>query len=308
MKNLTKNQWRWTISILILLIIISLFAFNVFRIRDKSTDAISKITIPFSLIVNPKNIDKGVTPKSVNTDVNDLNSEKNHVVKLTNNIDTSFQDNKKLYFLSKDQQKSLMDKVDKQEHQYIYKITLLNFGRDHSGKYFTISCNQYNDTKSIVSYRYILHYDKNQIKTSKYIGKRSAKYPPQFIIDGVVTGNDGVKQSKSFMQETRTAIINSNLISNNSIVPGDFNQIAINIGLNNETSNKALYSLAKNANSRLTNFAVTGYELSDVPRYSRIYIKQINNDVNHYYTLSYDRNTSKFTSLKQGIISNRLTN
>lgn len=307
MKNLTKKQIRRIIELLLLIIVILLFVFNSFKIRTKTTDAISQITISFSLIVNPNNIDKGVTPKSINTNVTNLNAEKNHVVRLSNSLDDSFQQNHKLFFLSKNQQQQLMEKVNKQPHQYIYKITLLNFGRDHSGDYFTISCNQYNDTKIIVSYRYILHYKKDQITTSKYIGKSKAKTPPEFTLDGIVVGNDGVKQSKAFMQEIRAGIINSNLISNNSVEPGDFDQIADNIGLNGDASNKALYNLTKNSNSRLTNFAVTGYELSDVPRETHIYVKQINNKVNYYYTLTYNRNSSTFTSFKQGIISNRLT-
>lgn len=307
MKNLTKKQIRRIIWISLLIVLIFIFVSNTFKIRTKTTDAISQITIPFNLIVNPNNIDEGVTPKSISTNVKDLNSEKNHIQSLVDNINTSYKDDKKLFFLSKQQQTDLKQKISKQPHQYIYSITLLNFGRDHSGDYFTISCNQYNDTKTIVSYRYILHYRGNQIKTSKYIGTTKNTYPPEFTLDGVNVGDNGIKESKTYMQEIRTAIINSGLISNNDIIPGDFNQIANNIGLNSDKSNKGLYTLTKHANSRLTNFAITGYEVSDVPRTSRIYIKQIDKNVNYYYTLTYNRNTSNFTSLQKNIISNRMT-
>lgn len=307
MKNLTKKQIHWIIWLLILIVIVGLYVFNVFNIKTKTTNGISQITIPFSLIVNPHNIDKGITPKSINTNPSNISTEKDHVVNLVNNMNTTFKQNKKLFFLSNEQQKQLKAKVNKVDHQYIYGITLVNFGRDHSGKYFTISCNQYNDTKSIKSYRYILHYKKNQITTSKYIGSTSNTYPPKFIFKNIKSGKDGIHDSKQFMQEVRTAIINSGLISNNDVIPGDFNQIGNNIGLDGESSSKALYKFTKQANSRLTNFGITGYELSDVPRKTRIYIKQINNDHNYYYTLAFNRNSSKFTSFKNGIVSNRLT-
>lgn len=307
MKNLTKKQIGWIITLLIIIIVGVIYSFNFFDSRTKTVNAISQITIPFSLIVDPNNVDRGVTPKGINTDVKNSESEKERVINMVEDMNQSFKENHKLYFLSKDQQTELNKKVKKQPHQYIYSISLLNFGRDHSGKYFTISCNQYNDTKTIVSYRYILHYQKEQIKTSKYVGKKSNKYPPEFLIKDVKVGKDGIKDSKSFTQELRTAIINSGLISNQNAIPGDFNQIAINIGLDGDKSNQGLYQLAKHANSRLTNFAITGYEVSDVPRYSRIFIKQIDDDHSYYYTLTYNRNTAKFTHLQTGIHSNRLT-
>ncbi|WP_125772118.1 hypothetical protein [Companilactobacillus furfuricola] len=306
MKNLTKKQISWIIALIILVILAIVYSFNIFNSRTKTVNAISQITIPFSLIVNPNNVDRGVTPDGINTNVKNIESEKKNVISMVEGINQNYKDNHKLYFLSKQQQKELNDKVKKQPHQYIFSITLLNFGKDHSGKYFTISCNQYNDTKTIVSYRYILHYQKEQITTSRYVGKKSNKYPPDFLIKDIEVGKDGIKDSKSFTQQLRTAIINSGLISNQNAIPGDFNQIAINIGLDGDDSNKGLYQLAKHANSRLTNFAITGYEISDVPRYSRIFIKQINNDNNYYYTLTYNRNSKKYMSLQAGIHSNRL--
>lgn len=308
MKNLTKKQL--TISSIILVIILLLIGFflNVFDIKDKTTESMSKTTIPFNLIVNPKKIDQGVKPKSIKLDTDNFDSEKNHVIKMVNNINNNFKDNHKLYFLSTDQQKQLNDMVSKKSHQYIYQITALNFGKDIKGKYFTISCNQYGDSKQITSYRYILHYKKNQITTSKYIGKKHAKYPPQFLLDDIKVGTPGIKQSKGFLQQLKTALINSNLTSNQSNVPGDFDQIAINLGLKDDASNDALYQLTKNSNSRLSNFAITGYELSDVPRKSRIYVKQMNQHRNYYYTLTFDRNSKKFSTFQTGIHSNRNSN
>lgn len=306
MKNLTKKQISWIVVFLIIFILAIVYSFNLFNSRTKTINAISQITIPFSLIVDPNNVDRGVTPKAISTNVSNIESEKKKVLSMIDGMNESYKENHKLYFLSKQQQQELNDKVKKQSHQYIYSITLLNLGKDHSGKYFTISCNQYNDTKTIVSYRYILHYQKDHIKTSKYVGKKSNKYPPEFLIKDINVGQDGIKGSKSFTQELRTAIINSGLISNQNAIPGDFNQIAINIGLDGDKSNKGLYQLAKHANSRLTNFAITGYEISDVPRYSRIFIKQINNENSYYYTLTYNRNSSKYVSLQSGIHSNRL--
>lgn len=307
MKNLTKKQIRWIIALFILVIIVIVYSLNLFNSRTKTVNTISQITIPFSLIVNPNNVDKGVTPNGIDTNINNVSQEKEKVISMVDDINTTFKEDHKLYFLSKQQQTELNNQVKKQPHQYIYSITLLNYGRDHSGKYFTISCNQYNDTKTIVSYRYIIHYSKDQIKTSKYVGKKSNNYPPQFLIPDVKVGKNGIKESKSFTQELRTAIINSGLISNQNAIPGDFNQIAINIGLDGDKSNKGLFQLSKHANSRLTNFAITGYEISDVPRYSRIFVKQINDDHRFYYTLTYDRNNAKYLLFQEGIHSNRLT-
>lgn len=290
------------------MIIILSFAFNLFNIKTKTTNMISQITIPFSLIVNPNHIDQGVTPKSIKVNISDQNNEKIQVINLVDDINQNFKQDKKFSFLSKSQQKKLSDKVNQKSHQYISSITLLNFGRDISGKYITISCNQYNDTKKVISYRYLLHYDGHKIKSSKHLGKKSASYPPRFIIPDTALGNDGINQSKSFMQQIKTAIINSNLISNNESIPGDFQQIAANLGLTKGQNDKALYQLTKHANSRLTNFAIIGYELSDVPRYSRIYLKQINNGHSYYYTLTYNRNTNKFQSFQTAIHSNRLAN
>lgn len=292
---------------MIIILLIGFFL-NIFGIKTKTTESMSKITIPFNLIVNPNKIDQGVKPNSIKLDDSNFGSEKNHVIQMVNNINSNFKDNHKLYFLSNEQQKQLNEMVNKQSHQYIYLITPLNFGKDIKGKYFTISCNQYGDSKQITSYRYILHYKKNQITTSKYIGKHHAKYPPQFLLDNVNVGTAGVKKSTGFLQQLKTALINSNLTSNQGNVSGDFDQIAINLGLNNDKSNQALYQLTKNSNSRLSNFAITGYELSDVPRKSRIYVKQINEHHNYYYTLTFDRNTKKFSTFQTGIHSNRNSN
>ncbi|MFD1471837.1 hypothetical protein [Companilactobacillus mishanensis] len=307
MKKLNKKHITWITILVILILVIIMYIFNIANIKNKTIDRISEITIPFSLIVNPNNVDKNVTPKSIDTNVSDLNNEKFHVIKLVNNLDTTYQQTKKFSFLSNDQQKQLNDKVHDQSHQYIYKITSLNFGRDLNGKYLTISCNQYNDTKQIKSYRYRLHYKGNQITTSKYLGSTSAKYPPKYLLDGIVLGQDGIKKSKSFTQQIKTAIINSNLTTNSASNPGEFNQLAINLGLDPDESNKALFNLARYSNSRLTNFSIIGYELADVPRTSRIYIKQVDRKKTRYYTLNYDRNKAKYIYIQNGISSNSLS-
>lgn len=303
LKKLHKNYIKWIIVLLLLVLVGSAYSFNWYDIKDKTVDKISSISIPFYLIVNPKNVDQGITPKSISINTKDYSSDKSTALDIVDRLNDEYKKDKSLDFLSTKQRKSLMKKINKTPHQYIYKITLLNFGKDLTDKYVTISLNQRNDTKNIVSYRYRVYYQKNEVTSSTYLTTTSNKYPPRFVIPDIELGNAGVYDSKPFVQRIKTAIINSNLSMNNASQPGDFNQIAINLGLNTDKSNKGLYTLAKNSNTRVTNFAIIGYEISDVPRSSRIFIKQLSKDNSYYYTLTYNRNSQKFVSFQNGIIS-----
>jgi len=64
-----------------------------------------------------------------------------------------------------------------------------------------------------------------------------------------------------------------------------------------------LFVLAKNSNSRVSNFSIIGYQVSDVPRYTRFYLKQLSKDNSFYYTLTYSRNSGRFINLQKGIIT-----
>jgi len=303
LKKLLKKHLKLLITLLILILIILTYVFNWGNIKDKTVNKISSITIPFSLIVNPKNIDQDVTPKSIKLNDKDFEADKTQAINLVNTINSNYKATKDFNFLTEKQDKSLTDKIKKQSHQYIHDVTLLNFGKDRKGKYLTISLNQYNDTKQIVSYRYRLYHKKSQIFSVKYLKQTSNTYPPRFIIPDVEVGDAGINNSKNFMQRLKTAVINSNLTMNNASEPGNFNQIAINLGLNADKSNKGLYNLAKNSNSRVTNYGIVGYEISDVPRHSQVYIKQLSKNKHYYYTLNYNRNSKKFISFQKGIIS-----
>lgn len=303
MKNLLKKHLKLLISLLILILIILTYTFNWGSIKTKTVNKISSLTIPFSLIVNPKNIDQGITPKSIKLNDKDFEADKTQSIDLINTINSNYKATKDFNFLTEKQSKTLNDKIKKQSHQYIHDVTLLNFGKNRKGKYLTISLNQYNDTKKIVSYRYRLYHKKNEIFSVKYLKQTSNTYPPRFVIPDVKVGETGINNSKNFMQRLKTALINSNLTMNNAVEPGNFNQIAINLGLDPDKSNNGLFKLAKNANSRVTNYGIVGYEISDVPRYSRVYIKELNKDNHYYYTLTYSRNSKKFVSFQNGIIS-----
>ncbi len=261
------------------------------------------MTIPFSLIVNPKNVDEGIAPKSISLKTGDMEKTKLKAISLVSTINDDYQNTKELDFLSSDQEKALLKRVHKEPHRYIYKMTLLNFGRDNNGNYITVSCNRYDDTKNIVSYRYRLYYKDNNITSAKYLNTKSNKFPPKYVIEDTELGASGIDQAKPFMERIKTTIINSNLTMANATDPGDFNQLSINLGLNPDDSNNGLYNLAKNSNSRVTNFGIVGYQLSDVPRYSRIYLKQQTKDTSYYYTLTFNRNSNKFVKFQRGIIS-----
>lgn len=303
MKKLFKKHLKLLITLLILILIILTYVFNWGNIKTKTVNKISSLTIPFSLVVNPKNVDKGITPRSIKLNDKDFEGDKTQAINLVNTINGNYKTTKDFNFLTEKQDKSLTEKIKKQSHQYIHDVTLLNFGKDRKGKYLTVSLNQYNDTDKIISYRYRLYHKKNEIFSVKYLKSTSNTYPPRFIIPDVKVGETGINNSKNFMQRLKTAIINSNLSMNNASEPGSFNQIAINLGLDPDKSNKGLYNLAKNSNSRVTNYGIVGYEISDVPRYSRVYIKQLSKDNHFYYTLTYNRNSNKFIRFQSGIIS-----
>lgn len=303
LKKLNKKYTKWIIIFLLLVIIGSAYALNLGKIKDKTVDGIASISIPFSLIVNPNNIDEDIAPKAVNINDDDLNKAKQEAVNLISTINDDYNDTKELSFLSNDQEKSLLERVHAKPHRYIAKMTLLNFGKDTTGKYITISCNRYDDTKTIVSYRYRLYYQGDTIKSAKYLNTKSNKYPPKFVLENIELGKAGNDQAKPFLQRLKTAIINSNLTATNANEPGNFNQISINLGLNPDKSNDGLYALAKNSNSRVSNSSIVGYQIADVPRYTRVYIKQKNKDNSYYYTLTFSRNSDRFINFQKGIIS-----
>ena len=303
LKKLNKKYIKWLVILLLLIIIISSYALNLGKIKDKTIDSIAQITIPFSLIVNPKNIDEDIAPKSVNINDGDLTKAKQQALNLVSTINEDYDNTKELSFLSNDQEKSLLKKVHKEPHRYIAKMTLLNFGKDNHGTYITISCNRYDDTKNIVSYRYRLYHKGESIHSAKFLNTKTNKYPPRYVLDGVLMGKSGTDQAKAFMQRLKTAIINSNLTATNATDPGNFNQISINLGLNPDKSNSGLYALAKNSNSRVSNSSIVGYQVSDVPRYTRVYIKQLSKNNSYYYTLTFSRNSGRFINFQKGIIS-----
>ncbi|WP_338217483.1 hypothetical protein [Companilactobacillus muriivasis] len=303
MKKLNKKYIKWIIILLLLVIIVSSYALNLGKIKDKTVDGIASLTIPFSLIVNPKNIDEDIAPKAVDIDDGDMTKAKQQAINLVSTINDDYDNTKELSFLSNDQEKTLLKKVHEKPHRYIAKMTLLNFGKDSVGKYITISCNRYDDTKNIVSYRYRLYYHGDTIKSAKYLNTKSNKYPPKFVISNIELGKSGNDQAKAFLQRLKTAIINSNLTATNANEPGNFNQISINLGLNPDNSNNGLYALAKNSNARVSNSSIVGYQISDVPRYTRVYIKQLSKDNSYYYTLTFSRNSGRFINFQKGIIS-----
>ena len=303
MKKLNKKYIKWFVLLGLILIIGITYGFNIYNIKDKTVNKIASMTIPFSLIVNPKNVDEGLTPKSISLKTGNMEHTKEKAIGLVSTINNNYETTKELDFLSSDQKKALMKKVNKKSHRYIFKMTLLNFGRDSHGKYITVSCNRYDDTKNIVSYRYRLYYNGNDIVSAKYLNTKNNLYPPKYVIENTELGNSGIDQAKSFMQRIKTTIINSNLTMTNATDPGDFNQLSLNLGLDPDNSNNGLYNLARNSNSRVTNFGIVGYQLSDVPRYSRIYLKQQTKDTSYYYTLTYNRNSNKFIRFQRGVIS-----
>ncbi|WP_119327513.1 hypothetical protein [Companilactobacillus musae] len=303
MKKLNKKYIKWIVILLLFIIIVSSYALNLGKIKDKTINGIAQITIPFSLIVNPKNIDEDIAPKAISLNEGDMTKAKQDAINLVSTINDDYDNTKELSFLSNEQEKSLLKKVHNKPHRYIAKMTLLNFGKDINGKYITISCNRYDDTKTIVSYRYRLYYKGDSIKSAKYLNTKSNKYPPKFVLNDIAMGKAGIDQAKPFMQRLKTAIINSNLTATNANEPGNFNQISINLGLNPDKSNIGLFTLAKNSNSRVSNSSIVGYQISDVPRYTRIYIKQLSKDNSYYYTLTFNRNSSRFVNFQRGIIS-----
>ena len=284
------------------------YAFNLGKIKDKTVNGIASITIPFSLIVNPKNIDEDIAPKAISLNDGDMSKAKQQALNLINTINDDYDNTKELSFLSNDQEKTLLKKVHQKPHRYIAKMTLLNFGKDKNGKYITISCNRYDDTKNIISYRYRLYYKGDSIRSAKYLNTKSNKYPPRYVLDGIELGTSGTDQAKAFMQRLKTAIINSNLTATNATDPGNFNQISINLGLDPDKSNIGLYNLAKNSNSRVSNSSIVGYQITDVPRYTRIYVKQLSKDNSYYYTLTFSRNSGRFINFQKGIISSDTSN
>jgi len=303
LKKLNKKYIKWIVILVLIVMIVTSYALNLGKIKDKTVDGIAQITIPFSLIVNPKNIDEDIAPKAIDLNDGDMTKAKQQALNLVDTINDDYDNTKELSFLSNDQEKTLLDKVNKKSHRYIFKMTLLNFGKDTHGKYITVSCNRYDDTKTIVSYRYRLYHKGDSITSAKYITTTSNKYPPKYVLKDIELGKDGVNQSKAFMQRLKTAIINSNLTATNANEPGNFNQISINLGLNPDKSNSGLFMLARNSNSRVSNSSIVGYQISDVPRYTRVYIKQLSKDNSFYYTLTYSRNSGRFINFQRGIIS-----
>jgi len=303
LKKLNKKYIKWIIILTLLVMIIAAYTFNLGKIKDKTVNGIAQITIPFSLIVNPKNIDEDIAPKSISLDDGDMTKAKQQALNIVSTINEDYNSTDELSFLSNQQEKDLLEKIHKKAHRYIFKITLLNFGKDAHGKYVTISCNRYDDTKTIVSYRYRLYHKGDSITSARYLNSRSNKYPPQYVLENIEMGKDGVNQATVFMQRLKTAIINSNLTATNATDPGNFNQISLNLGLNPDKSNMGLFVLAKNSNSRVSNYGIIGYQISDVPRYTRIYLKQKNKNDNIYYTLTYSRNSGRYINFQKGIIT-----
>lgn len=308
LKKLNKKYTKWIIILLLLVIIGSAYALNLGKIKDKTVDGIASISIPFSLIVNPHNIDEDIAPKAIDIDDGDMTKVKQEAVNLVSTINDDYDNTKELSFLSNDQEKALLKRVHAKPHRYIAKMTLLNFGKDATGKYITISCNRYDDTKTIVSYRYRLYYKGDTIKSAKYLNTKSNKYPPKFVLQDIALGKSGNDEAKAFLQRLKTAIINSNLTATNANEPGNFNQISINLGLNPDNSNNGLYALAKNSNARISNSSIIGYQISDVPRYTRVYIKQLSKDNSYYYTLTFSRNSGRFINFQKGLISTDTNN
>ncbi|HCD06711.1 hypothetical protein NV391_10985 [Companilactobacillus crustorum] len=303
MKKLNKKYIKWIIIFVLLIMIVTSYALNLGKIKDRTINGIAQMTIPFSLIVNPKNIDEDIAPKAISLNDGDMTKAKQQAINLVSTINDDYDNTKELSFLSNQQEKDLLKKVNKQSHRYIFKMTLLNFGKDLHGKYITVSCNRYDDTKTIVSYRYRLYHKGDSIISAKYLNSKSNKYPPQYVLDNIALGKSGTDQAQAFLQRLKTAIINSNLTATNANEPGNFNQISINLGLNPDKSNSGLFFLARNSNSRVSNSSIVGYQISDVPRYTRIYLKQLSKEDSFYYTLTFSRNSGRFINFQKGIIS-----
>lgn len=286
------------ITIIIFLCLFIIYYNRHLLIRNTS-NWLSEQTIPFNLLVSPHQVDKSIHPQAIS--LNELNSQqyKNELKNVDTLINSFNKRQQKIHWLSPTQNKELLLQVHKKSHRYLYSITPLVIGKNRRGKYTILSVNCREDSKQIQSYRYQVYYKHQSANKVLYLRSTHNNKPPKFIGFTNNLGTSGISKAPNFIDNINLTLNNSEVTNKPNASIKQYSQLSKNIGLDNN-SGFALQRYAINTNADQKNSAITGYEISDVPRETKFYLTQINKEKTFYYTLIYNRNSNQFTSLRLG--------
>ncbi|MFD1671994.1 hypothetical protein ACFQ5M_07800 [Agrilactobacillus yilanensis] len=260
-------------------------------------------TIPFNWVVDPDKVENGLEVPAVDLSVSQMDTVKKNALKLVTNLNDNFSGKQSDYlFLTTKQAKQLDDWVHDKPHQYIYSITPVSFGKNARGNYVLVSANRYDDTKTIVSYRYRVFYTKNLIvkpNKTQYVATVKNNVPPKFLFEDASVGTDGISTATNFTERIKNALGDGNTYTANSSLK-QFKGLAQEMNLS-VASAQALQKYLKVSDTDFQNTVITGYELTDVPRVTRFFIVSGTNKQKAYFTLTYDRTQEGFISFEEGI-------
>lgn len=262
-------------------------------------------TIPFHWVVDPNKVENGLNVPAVDLSVSQMDDVKKDALKLVSNIDENFSGHQSDFmFLTAAQRKQLDRWVHDKPHQYIYSITPVAFGKIANQNYLVLSANRYDDTKTIVSYRYRIFYNaKFQIdpKKTEHVATVKHENPPKFLFADASVGTDGISTATNFIERIKNELGNSNTYTNSTKLT-QFRGLAQELNLNVHSA-KALQRYLQVSDTDFQNTVITGYELTDVPRVTRFFIVSGTNKQKTYFTLTYDRTQEGFTDFQNGIVN-----
>ncbi|MCD2255923.1 hypothetical protein ACNAN0_12280 [Agrilactobacillus fermenti] len=261
-------------------------------------------TIPFNWIVDPNHVANGLDVPEVNLSVTQMDDVKKDALKVVDNINNDFSVAKQNYtFLTGKQARQLDRWVHSKPHQYIYSFTPVAFGRTNTGNYVLVSANRYDDTTTIVSYRYRVYYNaQNAITKTVYMSTVKHNTPPKFVFAQAPVGTDGVSTATNFTERIKNILSKSSAFDNNNGKLAQYRGLAEQLNLATDSA-PALQKYLQVSNTDFQNTAIIGYELTDVPRVTRFFLVSGTNRHKTYFTLTYDRDQEGFTKFQRGLIN-----
>ncbi|AXX65311.1 hypothetical protein DS830_07380 [Bombilactobacillus bombi] len=295
-----KTKKRIIFLSTILIVCISLFTiyYNRKPLLKATSNWLTAQTIPFNLLVNPNKINKSIHPHAIALNEIDNQKYQEDLTEIDNLINSFNRHQQKFSWLSPTQTKKLQKRIKQKPHRYISSITPLLLGQDRTGQYTVLSINCYDDTTQIRSYRYRVYFRNHRSVKSHYLKTTTNTKPPKFIGFTNTLGVSGITKAPNFIDTINSTLTNSDVANQPNASSHQYSQLGKNIGLKN--SGSALQQYALNSDANYKNSAITGYEISDVPRETKFFITQINKETKHYYTLIYNRNQGNFTGFQTG--------
>ncbi len=275
-------------------------------LAENTQHFLTQQTIPFHLVVDPKQEQHRLTIPAVDLSVSQMNDVQKNALGVVAKLNQDFATSQQNFdFLTAKQTHQLKQWVHDKPHQYIANFTPVAFGKNAQGDYVLLSANRYEDSKRIKSYRYRVFYDKNLApirEKTQYVATTSHTAPPKFVFENVPVGQDGVSTAMNYLERLKNSLGKSSAFNGGNASSAQFRGLATELNLDTK-SGAALAAYLKASDTDFKNTVITGYELTDQPRLTRFFLVSGTNQHPETFTLTYDRTQAGFTQFRVGRIS-----